>query len=140
MKDYLWLDNNLKEDINYNFIGNLDFIPRKIKLKPPLKQRDLANELKKADLFIFCAENESCSNVLLEAIACGLPVICKNSGGSPEVINDLGLLYDNIEEVPAKINYIFQNLSFYKKFFKKAILKEAYKEYIKLINELVKNS
>lgn len=140
MKDYLWLDKNLREDINYNFIGNLDFIPRKIKLKPPMRQRDLAIEFKKADLFIFCAENESCSNVLLEALACGLPVICKNSGGSPEVINDLGLLYENIEEVPEKINYIFDNLSFYNNLFKKNIIKEAYREYINLINTVLKKS
>ena len=137
MKDYKWLDRNLREDLNYNFIGNLNFIPRKINLKPPMNQGDLASEFKKADLFIFCAKNESCPNVLLEALACGLPVICKNSGGSPEVINDLGLLYENIEEVPEKINYIFDNLNFYKKLSKKNIIKEAYKEYIKLINSLL---
>ena len=56
------------------------------------------------------------------------------------IITFVDLPEDIVVEVPAKINYIFQNLSFYKKLFKKTILKEAYKEYIKLINELVKNS
>ena len=138
MDDYKWLDNNLASSFEYNFIGRLDFVPKNINLKPPMDQEGLANEFRKASIFIFCASNESCSNVLLEAIACGLPVICKDSGGSPEIVKEFGLLYQKIEEVPNKVNLILENLEFYKSLYKKMDFTEAYIKYIKIINKLVK--
>jgi len=39
-----------------------------------------------ADLMIFPAENEAFGRVVIEAMACGVPVVCAQSGGIPEII------------------------------------------------------
>lgn len=44
--------------------------------------------LQAADVFIFPSENESLSNALIEACACGLPCLASNIGGIPDTIKD----------------------------------------------------
>jgi glycosyltransferase involved in cell wall biosynthesis len=52
----------------------------------------LADLLSAADLFVLATRNEGWANVLLEAMACGLPVVTTNVGGNAEVVcrPDLG--------------------------------------------------
>lgn len=41
-----------------------------------------------ADIFVFPSENESLSNALIEALACGLPCLASNVGGIPDTVKD----------------------------------------------------
>jgi len=61
-----------------------------------------------ADLFCLPSRNEGCPNVLLEAVACRIPVVATKVGGIPEIIrsNSNGILVNlgNSGELSAGIN------------------------------------
>ncbi len=44
--------------------------------------------LQAADIFTFPSENESLSNALIEALACGRPCLASNIGGIPDTVRD----------------------------------------------------
>ena len=63
-----------------------------------------------ADCALVCSENEAFSRVALEAMSTALPVIGKNSGGTPEIIvhGKTGFLYDSFEELVARMKNMVQ--------------------------------
>jgi glycosyltransferase involved in cell wall biosynthesis len=52
---------------------------------------ELARVLSAADVFVLSTRNEGWANVLLEAMACGLPVVATDVGGNAEVVAHPGL-------------------------------------------------
>jgi len=58
-----------------------------------LKPEELSLPLSAADAFILSSSNEGWANVILEAMACGTPVIASDVGGNAEVVNSDELGY-----------------------------------------------
>lgn len=81
-----------------NLEKNVHFLGR-------VKQEEIINYFKAADLFILNSNFEGLSHTLLEVIKAGTPIITTNIGGNPEVITDGedGLLinYNNGDELLA---------------------------------------
>lgn len=55
-----------------------------------LTHEDLSKVYRSCDAFFFPSKNEACPNVVLEALASGLPVLYKDSGASGELVGDCG--------------------------------------------------
>jgi glycosyltransferase involved in cell wall biosynthesis len=56
-----------------------------------LASSELAEVLRTSDAMIHAAQNEPCSNALLEALASGLPVLFRRSGGNAELAEGYGI-------------------------------------------------
>jgi glycosyltransferase involved in cell wall biosynthesis len=52
---------------------------------------DVATALRSCDAFLNLSENDPAPNVVIEALASGLPVLYRDSGGVPELVGDCGL-------------------------------------------------
>jgi glycosyltransferase involved in cell wall biosynthesis len=55
----------------------------------------------RADAFVFGSSCENLPNILIEAMAAGLPIACADCGPMPEVLGEAGVYFD--PEVPASI-------------------------------------
>jgi len=68
----------------------------RVKLLGALSKEDLLYQLRASDLFVLNTGYEGFSHQILEAMACGLPVVTTKAGGNPELITDgeHGLLVD----------------------------------------------
>ena len=54
-------------------------------------QRDAVDIYRRAHLLLHPKVNDPCPNVVLEALACGLPVVHSASGGTPELVGEAGI-------------------------------------------------
>lgn len=98
---YGWLDQHLDfSRYEYTFAGRINIELKHINVVSPLPSAELAKLLRKHDLFLAASLRDPCSNSLIEALACGLPVIYRKSGGHPELVNNGGLGFDTPEQIP----------------------------------------
>jgi glycosyltransferase involved in cell wall biosynthesis len=54
-------------------------------------QRDAPSVYRRAHVLLHPKVNDPCPNVVLEALACGLPVVHSASGGTPELVGEAGV-------------------------------------------------
>jgi glycosyltransferase involved in cell wall biosynthesis len=60
----------------------------------PLPYSELHASYARADIVVFASSCENMPNVLLEAMASGLPIACSNRGPMPEVLGGNGVYFD----------------------------------------------
>lgn len=70
----------------------LQHLPSNIKHIPYLNHHDLAREYRNADVFLFPSYLDSYGMVVIEAMACGLPVIVSENTGAKDIIRDAGII------------------------------------------------
>ena len=52
---------------------------------PKMEEKQIGEVLRLGDFLLFPSKKDACSNVVVEALASGLPVLYHNSGGTPEL-------------------------------------------------------
>lgn len=71
-------------------------------------RKDIATFFKAIDVFVMASKAETFGMVTIEAMACGVPVIASNAGGSPEILDfgKFGMLFEplNPESLAKKID------------------------------------
>lgn len=72
---------------------------------------EIQNVLKAADVFIFPSLGEGMSLSVLEAAACGLPLIISDNSGFKEKIGEEGVIFDiqSVEAIQNKVNYLYDH-------------------------------
>ena len=105
------------EGVESHYVGNWckEVNPRKVNIHPPVKQEELSKHYNKCDLFLHAAQNDSCPNVVLEALSSGLPVIYHNSGGTPEIASNYGVPLPDVisrESLQVTLDKIKSNYEF----------------------------
>jgi len=110
---------NLDEsDLGLAVIGDGADVPKhpKIIATGRLSHKKMAEVFRGADLMIYLPWFEWCPKVVVQALVCGLPVVCSNNGGTKELVGNCGIvvpgerddeepyLYPN----PIKINYAIE--------------------------------
>jgi glycosyltransferase involved in cell wall biosynthesis len=100
-----WLDDHL-DDERYalTFVGRTTARTRRAEVVPPVASEALAEILRSGDIYVAASRDDPCSNAVLEALACGLPVAYLRSGGHPELVGDAGLGFDDPAELPGVLD------------------------------------
>ena len=80
------VNNNISEEILYQ-IDELS-LRNIVKIIHPNSQHEVYRIMKNSDCFILPSVQEGISNVVLESMAIGLPVVSSDCGGMKEVINN----------------------------------------------------
>jgi glycosyltransferase involved in cell wall biosynthesis len=91
-------------------------------------RKDIATFFKAIDAFVMASKAETFGMVTIEAMACGVPVIASNAGGSPEILDfgKFGMLFEplNPESLARKIDLFCEEPN---AFSPQALQKEAVK-------------
>lgn len=90
-------------DIDENFIRYKGTVP----------YSKLNNFYHQADIFVFASSCENMPNILLEAMAAGIPIACSNHGPMPEILGDAGVYFDpeQPDEIAAAIQSLIEDVS-----------------------------
>lgn len=85
--------------------------------------------LRESDIYIMSSLSETFGVAAVEALACGLPAICTECGGSADFMNDKNGVTcppGNVAKMAESINYMFQH---YKEYDRKAIAAECIEKF-----------
>lgn len=135
---YEFLDKNLDfEKFEFVFAGNSPISFKNITNLGCLSSDKLAYEMNMSDLYVTCSENDPCSNSVLEALSCGLPIVALNSGGHPELIQQAGEYFDEAPKLIPAIEKVINHHDLYSKKIKTATINEITKSYLDFFKEVL---
>ena len=107
----LHLDKSLDfRKYHFLFLGNSPVKFENIVTLPPQPSHVVSLLLSSSDIFIAPSINDACSNSLIEALACGIPAVARNSGGNPEIVRRGGVMFEGKEDVIEAINTLSSNI------------------------------
>ena len=90
-----------------------------------MAHNELCTYLNCADVFVLPTNAEGCCNAIIEAIACGLPIISSNKSFNNEILNDnysIRINEESVEEIYQAIKLIKEDEVFRKKMAESALV------------------
>ncbi len=87
-------------------LGRTRFTFKHITTAPPVGSHAVADHLRNSHIMVTASLHESCSNAVLEALACGLPVAYIMSGSNEELVGAAGEGFMTPEEAISAIDLI----------------------------------
>jgi len=132
---YKWLDENLDwTRFELSFVGRIQTEFKNIDVYPPVNSTKLANMLRQNDIFISAGLYETCSNALLEGLACNLPAVYANSGGNAEIVLEAGLGFNQKEEIPELLEQLVREYFERRELISIPSIKNVAKQYLDLVS------
>jgi glycosyltransferase involved in cell wall biosynthesis len=93
------------------YLRQLDPAGQFLRWRGEVPFEELHQAYKQADAFIFASSCENLPNILIEAMAAGLPVLCSNRGPMPEVLGKAGEYFDPLspDSIAAAIAHLLKD-------------------------------
>jgi glycosyltransferase involved in cell wall biosynthesis len=106
-----WLDRHLDwERYEMTFVGRAPVPFDRIEAVGPVASEEVAELLRRHDVYVAPSRDDPCSNALLEALACGLPAAFLESGGHPELVGEGGLSFESDGELPGVLDRLVDEI------------------------------
>lgn len=104
---YRYLDHALDHDrYEFIFVGNTPVQFDSIRIVPPVCSRELGDLLRGAHIYLTASIDDPCSNAVVEALHCGLPIVARTSGGHPELVGANGALFTGHDDVISTLDRV----------------------------------
>jgi glycosyltransferase involved in cell wall biosynthesis len=137
---YKWIEKHLDWDrFEYTFVGNASETFARIRHLAPVQSSKLAHLLRQHDIFITASSNDPCSNAVIEALACGLPVLYLNDGGHPELVGYGGLPFNSNEEILPQLDNLVETYTVCQNLIVVPTMEEVTAKYLQLLKEISSN-
>jgi glycosyltransferase involved in cell wall biosynthesis len=134
---YKWIDKNLDWDrFDYTFVGNAAEPFSRIRQVAPVPSDELAALLRQHDIYITASSNDPCSNAVIEALACGLPVLYLDDGGHPELVGYGGLPFKAEDEILSQLDKLVDNYEMFQNLIVVPTMEEVAAKYLQLFKEI----
>jgi glycosyltransferase involved in cell wall biosynthesis len=111
---YSYLDKHLDfTKYSLTFIGNSPIQFKNITQVAALPSHELAEQLRAHDIYLTAVRDDAYSNSIVEALACGLPVVALQSGANSEIIHDAGTYFTSTSDIIDKIDGVRNHFDSY---------------------------
>lgn len=133
---YKWLEERLDWDrFEFTFVGNMSVPFERIRTMSAVPSDQLGELLRQHDIYLTASENDPCSNAVIEALACGLPVLYRNDGGHPELVGYGGLPFNEVEELLPQLDTIANNYELFQRLIVVPTIDDVAEKYLTLLKE-----
>ncbi|SLM46421.1 Glycosyltransferase [Nitrospira japonica] len=133
---YKWLERHLDWDrFDFTFVGNASEPFERIRSLPAVPSEQLGALLRQHDVYLTASQNDPCSNAVIEALACGLPVLYRNDGGHPELVGSGGLPFSEPEEIISQLDVMASNYEVFQRLIVVPTMDEVADKYLTLLKE-----
>ena len=133
----IWLDKNLDWKLyEFTLIGHLpDGLElNNISCSPWQTAQGLASLFKKSDIFFRCSDQTTCTDLIGEALACGLPVLYNKAGTHLSQVGYGGLQFKGKQDIKEKLSTIIKHYELFQNLIVTPDPHETIKKYLELFS------